>query len=135
MAKTYYTYLGKLIDYVKGQGIKDPHMNATFTDGNILSTPCEQLQWIQALLAGKVIKDKKYLKEFLSENPNEYAFGLFRYQVDGNLMLNHAGAWLGFQNYFLYDSTEKKGFVFATNYMEDEDYKNFLRDVKRIVFP
>lgn len=133
VAPSYKRAAGMPIDYMVFANIKDPHLNITFTDGNIFSTPCDQMKWLRALIDGKILKKKEILDEYFAPDPNEYAFGLFRFKENDQWFLNHAGAWLGYQNYLLFNKDSKRGYVLATHDMTNEEVKLFSKELQKLI--
>lgn len=107
-----------------------------YGDGSVISNIFDLGKWLQALHERKVIPEsqmKTYLKPVAAKGGPEYAYGLERYDDDGEISFSHAGSWGGFISYIIYYPQRAAYIVVISNYdgfdyagISDALYEKFL---------
>lgn len=107
-----------------------------YGDGSVISNIFDLAKWIQALHERKLIGEaqmKIYLKPVTAKGGSEYAYGLERYDDDGEISFSHAGSWGGFISYVIYYPQRAAYIVVISNYdgfdyagISDALYEKFL---------
>lgn len=90
-----------------------------YGDGSVISNIFDLGKWFQALHEGKVVSEKPmktYLKPVTAKGGPEYAYGLERYNDDGEISFSHAGSWGGFISYVIYYPQRAAYIVVISNY-------------------
>lgn len=107
-----------------------------YGDGSVISNIFDLGKWLQALHERKVVSEaqmKTYLKPVTAKGGPEYAYGLERYNDDGEISFSHAGSWGGFISYVIYYPQRVAYIVVISNYdgfdysaISDALYEKFL---------
>jgi CubicO group peptidase (beta-lactamase class C family) len=128
--KSYVEENGTLKPYLKWAIINDPHLNETFTDGNMFSTPCDQIKLFKAIDENKIFKTSSAYKKYFSTNKNEYSFGIFKYQKNRHNFISHSGSWIKYRNSFVFNKSLGLYVVFSSNSMDREKFRDFFKKLR-----
>ena len=120
--------LNRVNGYNGSEKVVDFHRtNGIVGDGGIYSTVEDLFIWDQGLYTEKLVK-----KQVLAEasrpyrlggglREGDYGFGVYIYNFDGIITLEHEGQWLGFHNYLMRDITNKNLIAILTNNNQDPE--------------
>lgn len=105
-------------------------------DGSVIANIFDLHQWFSALHRSKVAgpeQMKKYLTPVSVAGGPEYAYGLERYDDDGEISFSHGGSWGGFISSVIYYPQREAWVIVMSNYdgfesdkLTDALYEAFL---------
>jgi len=112
----------RLVDgQVKNQEWVAPKLNTT-ADGSLYFSVVDLAKWDAALTAGKLLSAASYQQMYTpfvlndgKPNSDGYGFGWFIHDVHGHKLIEHAGAWQGFNTNISRYVDDKLTIVMLTN--------------------
>lgn len=111
------------------------HVSDLFTDGNIASTITDMTLWSQAILNKKnIFKDKLSYTKYLKPSTDGYAYGLIVFKNHNLDLATHSGAWAGYRSSIMLDLNNKKGAIYLSHEMSEEDFNNFTKESNQLFF-
>lgn len=125
------TRIDSKADIFKNNPQKELHVNETFTDGNLISSPRDMRIWFQAIITKRIFKNfETFDKLYNSRFDNNYSYGVFVTRSDGDTVLSHSGSWLNFHSMFKLNITKSNFYFFATDSEERKKFKAKVREVE-----
>lgn len=107
-----------------GELVRVPYTNNLYSIGaGALVTNCDDLQkWYDCLKNRKILSEYAY-GIYLSENENNYCYGLERYEEDGTIKYAHGGDMLGVSAYTQYYFDEDICIIVISNTESLDQYR------------
>lgn len=116
----------KANNYMRDYGklVRVPYTNNLYSIGaGALVTNCDDLQnWYECLKNRKILSEYAY-KIYLSENKNNYCYGLERYEEDRTIKYAHGGDMLGVSAYTQYYFDEDICIIVISNTESLDQYR------------
>jgi CubicO group peptidase (beta-lactamase class C family) len=110
------------------------HVNETFTDGNLISSPADLSKWFDAILSNKVFKKVKTYEKFYRSFENDYGYGIFTYFKDKKHFISHGGSWLNFYSRFKVNTTSGDYYFFVTDTLSKEELQKHVKKFNTNIF-
>ncbi len=116
----------KASNYIRDYGklVRAPYTNNLYSIGaGALVTNCDDLQkWYECLKNRKIISEHAY-EIYLSENKNNYCYGLDRHEEDGTIKYAHGGDMPGVSAYIQYYFDEDLCIIVISNTESLDQYR------------
>lgn len=116
------------VDYLAHQKVKQLHLEAHFSDGNIVLTPQDIDSFFRATCGRALVTENTWAKLTTpSSRRNDYACGIRQISTLSGVLLCHEGFWLGFQSGLCFLEDGSRGF-FAFDTLNDPQNPNVFSE-------
>jgi len=95
------------------QSATETHMSVPGGAGAIVSTSSDLVVFIDALFSGKLLSDTSFAS--MTSAKGDFGSGIFKMEVEGNIIFGHEGGIDGFQSMLIYIPAQKTAIALTLN--------------------